>query len=73
MRKADYAALAVTIRQDIHAQTRLWPCGATVENGLCHDPASVARVHALQSLARRLTFSLSINRAEFLKACGIPP
>lgn len=73
MRKADYAALAAVIKQEIQSQTRLWPCGATVENGVCHDPASVARVHALQSLARRLTWRLSVNRAEFLRACGIEP
>lgn len=69
MRKADYATLAAIIAHD---------CGefARAEKET-NDPrlattAACART-ALQNVAREFAKTASVNRAEFLKACGIEP
>jgi len=56
MRKADYAALAAIIRRRI---------------GEGHKNGQIAAESELRLLAAELARTLSVNRAEFLRACGI--
>ena len=66
MRKADYAALAEIIRAEIDAAKDLHK----IENLQfeAHARYNTAKRIALEFLPRA-----SVNRAEFLRACGIEP
>lgn len=69
MRKADYATLAAIIRQDaaemVHAS-------ATTNDLRLAITAAACRT-AVQNVAREFAKHASVNRVEFLKACGIDP
>ena len=66
MRKADYTALAAIIRIEIDAAKALHK----IEN-------LQFEAHARYNTAKRIALGFvpraSVNRAEFLKACGIAP
>ena len=66
MRKADYAALAAIIRAEIDGAKAM------------HKIESMQfEAHARYNTAKRIALEFapraSVNRAEFLKACGITP
>lgn len=70
MRKADYLILARALRERV----ALWsPAEHTA--GLDHADVQRRMSESLQaaSLARYLAQHLSVDAAEFLKACGIKP
>jgi hypothetical protein len=58
MRKADYAALSGILRVQIALAVRF------------NQPSAVA---ALEAVARRFADAASVDRAAFLRACGIDP
>lgn len=68
MRKADYQALAAELRQSLTDARRFLPDVAPMDHA---DPFTKGRIAAIEALARRLTFRLPVDRAQFLKACGI--
>lgn len=59
MRKADYTLLAQSIKKQIEAAER--------------ETERAAMQYAIKSVARDFAARASVNRAEFLKACGIEP
>lgn len=66
MRKADYAALAVILRSEIDGAKAM------------HKTESMqfeahTRYNTAKRVALEFTPRASVNRAEFLKACGITP
>lgn len=65
MRKADYAALAEIIRAEI----------AWLQNPPSEYPKTGHGVAlmSLATLAENFAARASVNRAEFLKACGLTP
>lgn len=67
MRKADYATLAALIKKrsdDARGMAALQPAQAVALN---------AQADALENLALSFVRFASVNRAKFLKACGIEP
>ncbi|QXV72204.1 hypothetical protein Acf1_00007 [Acidovorax phage ACF1] len=62
MRKADYAALAEIIR-----------IGRERVKAEIAEPYKAAHLHSLRYVAEEFAARASVNRAEFLKACGIEP
>jgi hypothetical protein len=68
MRKADYAALAAIIKDEwLDAQ----PTRDFADESCAAD--QVATMRTLRNVARRFAQSASVNKAEFLRACGIEP
>lgn len=68
MRKADYATLAQLLaeeRRSCYVQMRTG-CGGERDIGR-------ARMNHAEALARTFAMRASVNREEFLKACGIEP
>lgn len=65
MRKVDYAALADIIRRATSADTVLRMGYSQLEER--------ARNKFAQHIAREFAGRASVDRAEFLKACGIDP
>lgn len=61
MRKADYATLTRVLSEQLR-NSRLTNC----------EEARVMR-ETTESIARRCSVLLSVDRTEFLKACGIDP
>ena len=66
MRKADYAALAAIIRAEIAGAKAMHK--TEVLQFEAHARYNTAKRIALEFMPRA-----SVNRAEFLKACGLPP
>lgn len=68
MRKADYAALAAIIHHE-------WKNTEPARNfsDECRAAEQSARMQLLRSIARQFAASASVNKAEFLRACGIDP
>ncbi len=56
MRKSDYSALALILKLQIALAVR------------CNQPSAVA---ALEAVARGFADKASVDRAEFLRACGM--
>lgn len=67
MRKADYATLAALIRAKIIDDSRY-----LIGNNTARDMAS-ERIGATKTIARQFADRASVDRAVFLKACGIDP
>ena len=68
MRKADYQALAQHIREGIaFAQVQRDAKDAAADSG----PYYRGRIDALRTLAKMFATGASVDRAAFLKACGI--
>lgn len=59
MRKADYATLAALIRAELNIYRTL--------------SSGAPCVDSLERIARGFADTASVNRAEFLKACGLSP
>lgn len=66
MRKADYAALAAIIRTEIDGAKAIHKTEALQFEA--HARYNTAKRIALEFIPRA-----SVNRAEFLKACGLSP
>lgn len=67
MRKADYAALAAIIKEQRDV-LKAWG-GARINA----PDFAIGRHDAATTIARRFADSASVDRAAFLKACGIDP
>lgn len=70
MRKADYAALARIISDETAMRNR------ALDNPMTSDHARtqcVAVLDVLETVARDFARTASVNKDEFLKACGIQP
>jgi hypothetical protein len=64
MRKADYAALAAVIAA----------CNKAGKDSRPYDPVRFdGYLAAIDAIAYQFAARASVNRAEFLKACGITP
>ena len=63
MRKADYAALAAIIKTDIDALKKAPDSASWARAKIVHDTA--------RDIARQFVGRASVDRCEFLKACGI--
>lgn len=64
MRKADYAALAAILAA----------CHKAGKDSRPSDPARFdGYLAAVEAIAREFTNRASVNRAEFLRACGVEP
>ena len=70
MRKADYAALANEIRARLAGAKH---CEKQTERDQANREYFRGAIDALDGLARRFAQDASVNRTEFLKACGIEP
>lgn len=68
MRKADYAALAAIIRDEWE---ECEPARDFADESRAADQAATMRT--LRNVAHQFADRASVNRAEFLKACGIEP
>ena len=66
MRKADYSALAAIIRAEVEGAKAMHKAEALQFEA--HARYNTAKRIALEFIPRA-----SVNRAEFLKACGITP
>lgn len=65
MRKADYSALALIIRAELHLK---------LDNAKkLNDQASWCAARALENVARQFAACANVKKEEFLKACGIDP
>lgn len=66
MRKADYAALAEIIRAEVDGSKAMY-----------RNDAMQFEAHARYNTAKRIALAFvpraSVNRTEFLRACGIEP
>lgn len=58
MRKADYAALAAILRDRIDS---------------CRARGEIVAESEIRLMTYELSQTLSVNRAEFLRACGLEP
>jgi len=73
MRKADYAALADIIKRQ-RASAYQSAANARARTGPGESPEfHEGRASALEFVAFCFSRQASVNRAEFLKACGIEP
>ena len=66
MRKADYTLLATIIRAEID-------CAKAMHKAEALQFEAHARYNTAKRIALEFTPRASVNRAEFLKACGITP
>ena len=66
MRKADYSALAAIIRTEINGATAMHKTEAL-------QFEAHARYNTAKRIALEFTPRASVNRVEFLKACGLSP
>lgn len=70
MRKADYSALAAIIRTAV----AIGRAGAAVEHQTAESRAECrATFETARNIAERFASRASVDRAAFLRACGIEP